>query len=378
MNLHRRAKRPVMEVMTMLKSRILLLISVSALVFLPTASAKDDSRWLIPQSAVESTEIKIIWQYNLPMAKGESLDELLVTGNRLCALSSRNYLSCLNRNDANVMFNSYVAAEGLPVMEMQPYQDELITIVGNKLAEISADSGTEQTSTKITCGVTCPAVRNSSFFYVAGTDNRLHVFNADTKVLAFEVAAENGSGITSVMAEEEYVIFATKAGNVISIASDRPKKLWQFDAPAAIAGPIVRDDDSLYFACRDTCVYRIDLYSGELFWKYQAEAILDSSPQLGIKAVYQYIPEVGLAAIDKKSSKLLWQLPDGLGLLSEFGDKAFVITRAGVLVAMENVKAKQLYAIDIGQPVNYATNHADSKIYIGNANGRLACLEPAR
>ena len=45
---------------------------------------------------------------------------------------------------------------------------------------------------------------------------------------------------------------------------------------------------------------------------------------------------------------------------------------------MDNVKAKQLYSVDIGQPVKYATNTADAKIYIADAKGRIACLEPAQ
>jgi hypothetical protein len=45
---------------------------------------------------------------------------------------------------------------------------------------------------------------------------------------------------------------------------------------------------------------------------------------------------------------------------------------------MDNAKAKQLYAIDIGQPVKYATNTADSRIYIADTKGRIACLQPAQ
>ena len=45
---------------------------------------------------------------------------------------------------------------------------------------------------------------------------------------------------------------------------------------------------------------------------------------------------------------------------------------------MDNAKAKQLYSINIALPIKYATNTADSKIYITDAEGRIACLEPAK
>jgi outer membrane protein assembly factor BamB len=375
-----------MEVMNMLKSGFLVLTVAFLFTVAPLLSAppttkfeggQDDSRWLVPRSSVAPTDLKIAWQFNLPLADAESLDRLLVFGNRLCALSSRNYLSCLNRTDGNVMFSRPIAPAGLPVASFEPYQDKLIAVVGSKLVEISADFGTEKTSTNFTCGgITCPVVRNDSLYYLACTDNRIHALKADNKVEAFQVAAENGSRITAVLADQEFVIFATELGNIVCISSDRPRRVWQFDAPEA--GYLVRDANSIYFACRDTSIYCLELSSGHLLWKYQTSAILDSAPQPGNKVVYQHVPNVGLIALDKETAKLLWQLADGVALLAESGDKAFVITKTGLLVAMDNVKAKQLYSIDVGQPVKYATNTTDSKIYIADAKGRLACLQPAQ
>jgi hypothetical protein len=367
-----------MEVVNMLKSRLTLIAVVSQIIFTSMLLAENEDRWLVPRGMVASTELKIVWQFNLPMASGESLDSMLLCGNRLCALSSGNYLSCINKADGNVMSAGSVAPAGLPVVDFESYKGELLTMVGNKLIEIGADVGSQKTATQIDTSVVCPIVRNESFFYIAGADKRIRAIKADNKVKVFEVAADNGSGITSVLAEENYVIFATEAGNVVRIAADKPAKVWQFDAPSAVIGPVVHDATSLYFACRDTCVYRIELSSGKLLWKYQTQGVLDAAPQFGSKLVYQCIPGMGLAAIDKQTGKLVWQVKDGAGMLSESGDKTFVITRGGILTAMDNAKAKQLYSVNIGLPIKYATNTADSRIYISDAFGRIACLEPAK
>jgi hypothetical protein len=370
---------PAMEVVNMmLKSRLVLIAVVSQIIFTSMLLANANERWLIPRGMVASTELKIVWQFNLPMANGESLDSMLLCGNRLCALSSGNYLSCINRADGNVMFADSIARAGLPVIDFESYKGELLTMVGSKLVEIGADFGSQKTTTQIDTAIVCPVVRNESFFYIAGADNRIRVLKADNKVNVFEVAADNGSRITSVLAEENFVVFATEAGNVVRIAADKPAKVWQFDAPSAVIGPVVHDATSLYFACRDTCVYRIELSSGKLLWKYQTQGVLDEAPQLGGKLVCQCVPGMGLAAIDKQTGKLAWQVKDGAGMLSESGDKTFVTTRGGVLVAMDNIKAKQLYSVNVALPLKYAANTADSKIYIADAEGRIACLEPAK
>jgi hypothetical protein len=176
---------PAMEVANMLKSRLALIAVVSQIVFTSMLSAQVDSQWLIPRAMVASTQLKIVWQFNLPMARGESLNDMLLSGNRLCMLSSGNYLSCINKADGNVMFASLIAPVGLPVVDLQSYKGELLTIVGSKLVELNADFGTEKTKTQIDTGVVCPVVRNESFFYIAGDDRRVHTLRADNKVRVF-------------------------------------------------------------------------------------------------------------------------------------------------------------------------------------------------
>jgi glucose dehydrogenase len=367
-----------MEVVNMLKSRLTLIAVVSQIVFTSMLLAQDDSQWLIPRAMVASTELKIVWQFNLPMAKGESLNDMLLCGNRLCALSSGNYLSCINKADGNVMFASLIALPGLPVVDLESYKGELLTMVGSKLVQIGADFGIEKAKTQIDTAVVCPVVRNESFFYIAAADRRIRALRAKDKVKVFEVAAKNDSRITSILADNDFVVFSTEAGNVIRMAPDKALKIWQFDAPSAVVGPIVHDATSLYFACRDTCVYRIELSSGKLLWKYQTQGVLDAAPQLGSKLVYQCVPNAELVAIDKQTGKIVWRVKDGAGMLSESGDKTFVVTNSGCLVAMDNAKAKQLYSVNVALSLKYAANTADSKIYIADAHGRIACLEPAK
>ena len=49
-----------------------------AFIFSPLASAMDDSRWLVPRSILESSDIKIVWQFNLPLSGSETLEQFFV------------------------------------------------------------------------------------------------------------------------------------------------------------------------------------------------------------------------------------------------------------------------------------------------------------
>ena len=99
-----------MEVVNMLKSRFALIAVVCQVIFASMLFAQNEDRWLIPRGMVASTELKIVWQFNLPMAKSESLSEMLLCDNRLCALSSGNYLTCINKADGNVVSRRFNCA----------------------------------------------------------------------------------------------------------------------------------------------------------------------------------------------------------------------------------------------------------------------------
>ncbi len=59
-------------------------------------------------------------------------------------------------------------------------------------------------------------------------------------------------------------------------------------------------------------------------------------------------PIWGWPRLTRQTGKLVWQVKDGAGMLSESGDKTFVVTKGGRLVAMDNAKAKQLYSVNVG------------------------------
>ena len=335
------------------------------------------SPWLVSPELLEAAKLEMVWTKKLPTKERESLEWLLVLGNRIYALTDQNYMASLSSENGDFVFSRPFAPAGFAVLGLELYKDELISVVGSKLVEINAETGREIRSKRLGFGAACPAARNSSYFYVAGSDRRLHTFRAEDKVEIIPRAADNESLITAIVADDSSVVFATEAGNVISVAPDERKRLWQFDAAAGIVGPIVREGESLFVASKDTYVYKLDVEMGTPpVWKYQAEAILDRAPRATREVVYQYVQTKGLTAIDKESGKFMWRVERGLDLLAEAGGKAYVLKDNGELVVMDNKTRKKLCSVNFAQVSRYAANTVDSKIYIADETGRISCLRP--
>jgi outer membrane protein assembly factor BamB len=345
-------------------------------------AAEGSSQRLVSPKLLEHANLKILWENELSIKNTESLEQLFILGDNIYAVSNRNYMVSLNKENGDIIFREIVAPEGLPIAGLKLYGDELISIVGTKLIVIDPQSGNQLNSVDVGFGIACPAARNSSFFYLSGTDKRLHTLRANDMVQIFEVAADNDSMITSIIAHDISVIIGTDAGNVISITPDRPRKLWQFDAAGGIAGPIVRDGMSLFFASKDTNVYRVDMVGlplkRQLIWKYQTAGVLDSEPRVTQQVIYQNVLGKGLTAIDKQSGQFIWSVPGGVDLLVEAKDRAYVITKNRKLVVMDNLSSKKLYSANFAEVTRHTTNITDSKIYIADERGRIACLQPVK
>lgn len=342
----------------------------------PVVKASD---WLVSPELLDHARLKIVWQAMLPIRPGEGYDTIALLGDRLLIRSDRNYMWSLDAAKGTVAFSRSMALENIPVVGLIGYGDSLISVVGNRLAEYSTATGAEQRVLDPGLGIVGMPARNSQFFYLAAADRRLHAFRANDMVRVFQAAAENDSLITTVLADENMVIFGTSEGDVMAIAADAPRKLWEFKAPEAVAGSIVRDGDSLYFACKDTNVYRLDMTESSqprMAWKFQTEAVLTGSPLVTDGYVYQYAPGRSLTAINKQTGQAAWSLAEGLDLLAEGGGKAYVITRVRTLAVMDNATGKRLYSVNCAAVTGHASNTKSARIYVMDEHGRVACLEP--
>lgn len=363
------------------KRRIICLAGLVVLgAFSNVFTAEGSSQPLVSPELLRHAHLKTVWENELPIKKSESVNRLYLLGNRIYVISDKNYVLSLSRADGKIVFAKTVSPADLLVSGMTLYGDQPLYVNGSSVVQVDPESGAESQTVNLGQGMTCPAARNSSHFYLAGVDNRLHVLRVEDKVQTFEVTADSDAAITSVLADDNFVIFGTTAGEVISLVPNRPNRLWQFKAFDAIAGPVVRDYMSLFFASKDTNVYRIDMVSGperrRLVWKFQAPGVLEEAPRVTQTVVYQHVRSKGVVAIDKQAGSLLWSAPGGLDLLAESRRKAYVITESGTLVVMDNAAGKKLYDINLAGIEKYAANAVDDKIYIADKRGRMACLQP--
>jgi len=356
----------------MTKMKILLVaVSLGHFVFTPVPAGE----YLVSPPLLKAAGLQLVWQNALAVKKGEELADLHLVGDRLYAFSSLNYMAGFKKSDGSLIFSRQVARSGLPIFGLELHADRLLSIIGNELVELNPDSGTELASMMLDFGVGLPAVRNKDYYYIAGTDRRVHVMRAEDRVKLYDVAAENDSEVVCVRADSDSMVLATRAGNVISVEPDEPVRQWQFDAGEAVIPPMVKRGGGLYFSSRDTNIYKLDAETGQLLWKYQTDAILRSSCRVTDDVVYQDVYGKGFIAVQADTGKLLWQIGRNADLLAQSDHRTYLTDRRGLLIVMDNIGAKKLYEVNFAAVSRYVANTKDQGIYIGDGSGRIARLQ---
>lgn len=363
--------------LNLFKGKLVLLAGILFLNFAVAGFAAESKlKWLVDKSMLETEKLELSWQTELPIKSSENLERILITGPRLYVFTDMNYLFALNRETGNIIFSGQFAKENFPMFGFEAYGKQLYSVVGNRLIEIDSDTGIQKTEQSLGYGITCPIARNAGYFYVGGSDNRIHILNAKNKLQVLEIGAYDYSIINSIVATDNFVVFGTASGRVTCMDPSKAILLWKFDASDAIVGSLKLDESNVFFASKDTKVYKLNIDNGIYVWKYQTGAVLDTAPVAAKKMVYQYVNSRGLAAINKDTGKLAWEMPKALGLLTEIGDNAYVLTNDEKLVIMNNIKSEQAASLNFQGVTEFTSNVTDSKMYIADKQGRLACIQP--
>lgn len=363
-----------MQVRTDPMKKLIFLINI--ILFSGLAGAARDTTALISPELIRQAGWTHNWQMNLPLKPGEKIDRLGLMGPHLYVMTDSNVLFCIERKKGRVRSSSQLSAGRLPVSRPAYYDDKFWFIVGSEMLVFDPNAGNftlKKKFPKIGSSAECGLARNASHLYISGSNNRLHAINVDGFWQQFIATADNDSPIVSVLATDEIVVFATKAGNVVGMAPNQADKIWQYDTTGRIKGQLVQDGEDLYIGSFDSKLYKLGLSDGKLVWNapFHSGAPIRDSFAVGGKIIYLYNALNGLYGVNKQTGKPVWQVASGEGVICETPQKGFVFASPGILKVMDNITGNELYSVNFASVQRYAVNTTDPVMYLADAQGRL-------
>ncbi len=210
----------------------------------------------------------------------------------------------------------------------------------------------------------------------------------------WEYLTHDGASVTAGIAVYNGTVYSgSEQGEIDAVATDR-QQLWDTDNGAFLAGPVAADlkvdEFGLYVASKDTKLSCINRSTGKLKWQYFAGYPLVDSPVTTADSVYQYVPGLGLAALDKTTGPFnrtpRWVHPTATQFLAQDDKYVYLAdprptaddkgAPGYAIVAVDKQTMRPAFESDHKDFSVFGTNQRDSLIYAGFPDGKFYAVQP--
>ena len=334
------------------------------------------------------------WKVDLPM-RGTTLKQLYLNDNVVFACRSDNQCFWVNRKSGHTMTLADATTATDTLFAPITLADRVVFPSTSQLSVFSPE-GRLAHRIPLQYSASSSGVGDGRHVFI-GVDheNGGRLTAVDTKEQPYEIAPwwelmTRGqlSAKPAVLAHELFA--GSRDGRVYAVRADNRAVVWQnlatgyFRTGGEILADLKAEKDGVYVASMDTKLYCLKLDTGKISWVYHAGRPLRerSSPVVTADTVYLYVPELGVAAIDKTGKKEVrthrWVVAEGQQILAYDEKCVFLRNQENQILAVDKQSGEIKYRSKRKDFVCFVTNESDkdNTIYAATAAGELYAIRP--
>jgi len=170
----------------------------------------------------------------------------------------------------------------------------------------------------------------------------------------------------------------TKQAPMISLKQSDIEPVWVFVCEDEIRGTPTCDREYVFFGSYDRHLYALNNSTGDLKWRYGADAGIVSKPFIADDQVYFGSEDHRLHVVNRLNGRIIWtQYTDGpirsSPIIAE--GHLFIGSDDGNLYAFNINTARKTWQMDSGAPIRSTPLISDNSILFGNEMGDFFCLD---
>lgn len=254
-----------------------------------------------------------VWDVQLPLHSGDSVKGIYFLDGNVHVLTSKNYDHVVKGDSGDSLYNFEIgtpenALQGGPALVTSG-----IVFPTTHTLELFDRSGNFVRSIDVKYNITNQVIGNHNYVYF-GMDFRqgcLAQVDVTQDIDAVQWEYLTGGPVDGPVGISENVVYSgSEDGNIRACLEDKTP-FWPlltdsaFDTKSPIYSGVAVDSHSLYCSTSSGTFFCLDKNSGKLKWQYFSGQSLEFSPQVTDSAIYQYVPGLGLCALDKSKKLVL-------------------------------------------------------------------------
>jgi outer membrane protein assembly factor BamB len=329
-----------------------------------------------------------VWDVQVPMHRGDSVKGIYYLDGAVHVLTNNNYDQAVKADSGDLLYNFEIGTPDSTLIGGPTLVTNGIVFPMSHTLELYTRTGNYVRSVDVKYTITNQAVGNHNDVYVGLDFNKGCLAQVD---VTQEIDPVQWTFLTFGQVDGPVGIFdnviycASEDGKVRACAEDRTP-YWPlltdsaFDTQSEIVSGVAVDSHSCYFSALSGNFYCLDKETGKLKWQYLAGQPLQYGPQVTDTAVYQYVPSLGLVALDKTKKLVIgdqetideapfhsprWNLRSAFKVLAE--DDQFVYVALGSPNRVRGVAAVDKQTGEI----KYRTHRRDLAFLTSQPKGEL-------
>lgn len=181
------------------------------------------------------------------------------------------------------------------------------------------------------------------------------------------------------------LFIGSESGRIYAVSEDRdanwPLEGGVFLTYGAIRADVKADEFGVYIASTDSKLYCVDRNNAKVKWQYFGGKPLNDSPVVTKTDVYQVVPGLGVAAINKTEGKYnrepRWIVHGAVQFLSEDDRYAYVRQSDNVILAIDRATGQPAFKSKRADFDVFGTNaKGDGIIYAATTGGQVIAIRP--
>jgi outer membrane protein assembly factor BamB len=343
------------------------------------------------------------WDVQLPLHSGDSVKGIYYLDGTIHVITNKSYDHAVKGDSGELLYNYEIGTADSQVQGAPTLVTDAIVFPTTHTLEVFTRTGNFIRSIDMVYTITNPIVGNNNYVYagldfnggcLACTDVTLDLLPVQWKYLTF------GSVDGRVAIQDNTIYSGSEDGKIRACLEDKSPD-WPllensaFDTQDRIVSGLAADSHSIYCATLGGKFYSLDKDNGKLRWQYFSGAALEYGPQVTDSAVYQYVPGLGLTALDKSKKVTVddqetllespfhtprWSLPSAGRILGE--DQQFVYVVLGRpdqtrgIAAVDKTSGKIVFRTH-RRDLRFVTAQPDgSMIYGATESGMIVAMKP--
>jgi outer membrane protein assembly factor BamB len=329
------------------------------------------------------------WKFDLDLSRrDDEIRGLYLRDKILYAYTQRNTVVALDAASGRALFSADVTPDGIPLKPPIPLKDR-VAFPNGATIEVYDLRGKKVESVDAERSIRSPGVAFENTIYIALS------YPAGARLAALDLSRRfdrarwelmsPGTSISAAPTVSNNVIYvASEDGIVRAVNLDRTPAWPLEDGAFRIDGSVVADlkvdDLALYVASTDTKLYALDRSSGRIRWQYYAGAPLKAAPVVTANTIYQLVPGLGMAALDKTEGKFnrepKWIAHGAQRFLAEGEKHVYLLGGDNRIVALDKASGAPQFKSKRADLVAFAVNPTGEMIYGSTRDGSIIGVQP--